>query len=78
MLPSGMATLSGFKHPAFSGMSSSTSVRNTYNTAAMHTAEGALKLFRNCSDVPAKSIFASRAFLLIFIATRMRAPLSSG
>ena len=39
-----MTTSSGFRQPALSGMSSSTSVRNTYSTAAMLTAAGALKL----------------------------------
>ena len=44
MEPVGMMTLSGLRQPALSGMSSSTSMRNTYSTAAMHTARGALKL----------------------------------
>ena len=44
-----MMTFSGFRQPAFSGMSSSTSVRNTYSTAAMHTAVGALKLLVSCA-----------------------------
>jgi hypothetical protein len=44
MQPSGTMTSSGFRQPAFSGMSSSTSVRNRYSTAAIVTAFGALKL----------------------------------
>ena len=56
-----MITSSGFRQPALSGMSSSTSVRNTYSTAAMHTAAGALKLFGSCARVPVKSIVALRA-----------------
>src|SRR5436853_18660 len=58
MQPSGMTTWSGFRHPELSGMSASTSVRNTYSTAAMHTAEGALKLFGSCAAVPEKSSVA--------------------
>jgi hypothetical protein len=52
----GMITFSGFRQPALSGMSSLTSVRNTYSTAAMQTARGALKLFTCCGEVPVKSI----------------------
>ena len=48
MEPGGMMTWSGFRQPALSGMSSSTSVRNTYSTAAMQTAVGALKLLVCC------------------------------
>src|SRR5690349_23618620 len=44
MQASGMRTSSGFRQPALSGMSSPTSVRKTYRTAAIETAEGALKL----------------------------------
>ena len=55
-----MITFSGLRQPAFSGMSSSTSVRNTYSTAAMHTAVGALKLLTCCAEVPVKSISALR------------------
>ena len=76
MLPSGMITLSGFRQPALSGMSSSTSVRNTYSTAAMHTAEGALKLFGSCAEVPVKSMVALRAARSMLILTRITAPLS--
>ena len=45
MQPSGMITCKGLRQPAFKGMSSSTKLRNTYRTAAMQTALGALKLF---------------------------------
>ena len=76
--PSGMMTCSGFRQPAFSGMSSSTSVRKTYSTAAMQTAFGALKLLICCSEVPVKSISALRLFASTRIATLIRAPLSSG
>ena len=73
-----MITSSGFRQPAFSGMSSSTSVRNTYSTAAMHTAVGALKLFSSCAEVPVKSIVAERLPASTRIATLICAPLSSG
>ena len=76
--PSGTITRSGFRQPAFSGMSSPTSVRNTYSTAAMHTAVGALKLLGSCGDVPVKSMTALRAAASTRIATRITAPLSSG
>jgi hypothetical protein len=76
--PSGMITFSGFRQPALSGMSSLTSVRNTYSTAAMHTAVGALKLFSCCGEVPVKSISALRAAASTRIATLICAPLSSG
>jgi hypothetical protein len=59
--PGGMITCSGFRQPAFSGMSSSTSVRNTYSTAAMQTAVGALKLLVCWALVPVKSMVALRA-----------------
>jgi hypothetical protein len=42
-------------------MSSSTSVRKTYSTAAIVTALGALKLLGSCALVPVKSMVASRA-----------------
>ena len=77
--PSGMMTFSGFRQPALSGMSSSTSVRNTYSTAAMQTAVGALKLLVCCAEVPVKSISALRARAASTrIATWICAPLSSG
>src|SRR5690349_6328103 len=76
--PSGMTTLIGFRQPALSGISSSTSVRKTYRTAAIATAVGALKLFSSCGDVPVKSISAERAFASTRIATQILAPLSSG
>src|SRR5688572_11478208 len=69
MEPGGMMTLSGFRQPALSGMSSSTRVRKTYSTAAMHTAVGALKLLLCCGDVPVKSISALRFFASTRIAT---------
>src|SRR5256885_5864616 len=50
----------GLRQPALSGMSSSTSVRNTYSTAAMHTARGALKLLVCWALVPEKSMTALR------------------
>ena len=59
-------------------MSSSTSVRNTYSTAAMHTARGALKLFTCCGEVPVKSISAQRSLVSTRIATWICAPLSRG
>ena len=78
MQPSGIVTASGLRQPALSGMSSSTSVRNTYSTAAMQTADGALKLFGSWDEVPVKSILAFLLSSEIFMETRMRAPLSSG
>ena len=69
MEPSGMMTLSGLRQPALSGMSSSTSVRNTYNTAAIQTAVGALKLLACCAEVPEKSISALRSAVLTRIVT---------
>src|SRR5665647_169594 len=74
----GMMTLSGFRQPALSGMSSSTIVRNTYSTAAMHTAVGALKLLPCCAEVQVKSISALRFCVSTRIATLICAPLSSG
>ncbi|MNM86251.1 hypothetical protein D3C81_983960 [compost metagenome] len=74
--PSGMMTSSGFRQPAFRGMSSSTRLRNTNSTAAMQIDDGALKLFGNCADVPVKSTTAERATLSTLMATLMTAPLS--
>jgi hypothetical protein len=54
----GSVTVSGSIQPEFSGMSSSTSVRNTYSTAAIATELGALKLSGSCADVPVKSMCA--------------------
>ncbi|MNT65160.1 hypothetical protein D3C72_2031200 [compost metagenome] len=76
MEPGGMITVSGFKQPAFSGISSSTRVRNTYSTAAMQTADGALKLFGSWLEVPVKSMTALRAAASTLIATLICAPLS--
>ena len=78
MEPSGMITRSGLRHPALSGMSSSTRVRNTYSTAAMHTARGALKLLGSCALVPPKSITALREATSTCTRTAICAPLSSG
>src|SRR3990167_3954027 len=69
MEPGGIMTCKGFKQPAFSGMSSLTSVRNTYSTAAMHTAVGALKLLLCWGEVPVKSTSALRSLALTRIAT---------
>ncbi|MCY1557208.1 hypothetical protein D9M68_940390 [compost metagenome] len=77
MQPSGTITSMGFRQPALSGMSSSTSVRNTYSTAAMHTADGALKLFSSWPEVPLKSISALRPARSTRTATWICAPLSS-
>ena len=78
MQPPGMTTSIGFRQPALSGMSSSTSMRNTYSTAAMHTAVGALKLLACCGEVPVKSTLALRAAPSMVTATWICAPLSSG
>ena len=59
-------------------MSSSTSVRNTYSTAAIVTALGALKLLGSCALVPLKSMVAARAAVSTVTCTRITAPLSSG
>ena len=71
-----MTICNGLRQPAFIGISSSTSVRNTYSTAALHTAEGALKFVGCCALVPVKSIVASRFAWSIEIATTIFAPLS--
>src|SRR6185436_6808151 len=75
--PGGIVTWIGTRQPAFSGMSSSTSVRNTYSTAAIATDEGALKLLGSCGEVPVKSISAVRASRSTRMATAITAPLSS-
>ena len=67
---------SGFRQPAFIGISSSTSVRNTYSTAARVTGSGALKLSGCCALVPVKSMVAARRWWSMRIATRTTAPLS--
>ena len=77
MQPSGTMISRGFRQPAFSGMSSSTSVRNTYSTAAIVMARGALKLLGNCALVPVKSMRAVRRSVSTLTATQIRAPLSS-
>ena len=76
IVPGGMITLIGFRHPEFSGMSSSTSVRNTYRTAAMATEDGALKLSLSWAEVPVKSTSAVLATRSTRTATRITAPLS--
>src|SRR5476649_107672 len=76
MEPGGMITVKGFKQPALSGISSSTKVRNTYSTAAMQTADGALKLLDSWLDVPVKSMVALRVAASTRIATLICAPLS--
>src|SRR3546814_14147942 len=60
--PSGTMMSSGFRQPAFSGMSSSTMVRNTYSTAATAMALGALQLLSNFPDEPVKSPTPRRAW----------------
>ena len=60
MLPSGMRISIGFRQPAFIGISSSTSVRNTYSTTARLTLRGALKLLGRWAEVPVKSTTAER------------------
>ena len=69
-------SFSGFRQPAFIGISSSTSVRNTYSTAARVTGSGALKLLGSCALVPVKSMVASRRCASMEIATCTTAPLS--
>ena len=56
-----MRTSRGFRQPLLSGMSSATSVRKTYSTAAITTELGALKLPGCCGEVPVKSRTALRA-----------------
>ncbi len=56
--PGGTTMRSGRRQPSLSGMSSSTRVRKTYRTAALTTANGALKLVASCGDVPVKSTVA--------------------
>ena len=76
-LPAGMMILSGFRHPPLSGMSRSTRLRNTYNTAAWATAAGALKLSGDWSEVPVKSTTALRALRSMATRTWMWLPSSS-
>ena len=61
MQSSGITSVMGFRQPAFKGMSSSTRVRKTYNTADLQTAVGALKFVSNWAEVPVKSILAVRS-----------------
>ena len=75
--PGGIVTRSGVRHPAFSGMSSATSVRNTYSTAAIATDEGALAFPADWGEVPVKSISAVRAPRSTRTATSIIAPSSS-
>src|SRR3546814_4714019 len=49
--PSGMMICNGLRQPLLSGISSSTRVRNTYRTAAMHTDEGALRSEEHTSEL---------------------------
>jgi hypothetical protein len=74
--PSGMMTSIGRRQPALSGISSSTSVRNTYNTAACTTAGGALKLLASSALVPVKSTQALRRARSTVTRTAITAPLS--
>ncbi|EWS52550.1 hypothetical protein X551_04663 [Methylibium sp. T29] len=77
--PSGTTTRSGFRQPALSGMSSPTSVRKTYSTAAIVTDFGALKLPSSCwALLPLKSMQALRAVASTLTCTAICAPLSSG
>jgi hypothetical protein len=73
----GMITVSGFRQPALSGMSLSTSVRNTYRTAASATLDGALKLPSSCGLVPVKSMTAVLLSRSTVTLTLILAPLSS-
>ncbi len=56
--PGGTTIRSGRRQPSLSGMSSATRVRKTYRTAAVTTAEGALRLLPSCGEVPVKSMVA--------------------
>ena len=58
--PGGITSSSGSRQPSFSGIGRSMSVRNTYSTAAVHTARGALKLCAPSGEVPVKSTRARR------------------
>ncbi len=70
----GMRISSGRRHPAFSGIGSASSVRNTYSTAAVVTARGALKLSGCCAEVPVKSTQALPALASIVTRTAITAP----
>ncbi len=72
--PDGTMMSSGRRQPSLSGMSSATSVRKTYSTAALTTAEGALKLVASCAEVPLKSMVARRSVRSTRTRTRMTAP----
>ena len=74
--PGGTRSVSGRRHPSFNGKSASTSARNTYSTAAVHTASGALKLPGRCGEVPAKSTTALRLARSTCTATSMALPSS--
>ena len=76
MDPRGTRISSGLRQPSFSGKSASTSARNTYSTAAVQTASGALKFPGCCGDVPAKSTTALRARRSTVTATSIALPSS--
>jgi hypothetical protein len=57
--PAGITMSSGFRQPAFSGISSSTSVRKTYSTAATQTAGEVVRQLPMCREVdPCRTAFA--------------------
>src|SRR5690606_35632002 len=65
----GITILIGLRQPALSGISSFTSVRKTYSTAATAIDAGALKLLVNCADEPVKSTVTDSRSSWIRIAT---------
>ena len=71
-----MTMSSGFRQPAFIGISASTRVRKTYSTAALQTADGALKLVGSWGLVPVKSMLRGRRRRSTAIVTAIFAPLS--
>src|SRR5690606_10278396 len=74
MDPGGTTIVRGRRHPSLRGMSSATRVRKTYRTAALTTANGALKLVDSWADVPVKSTVAERWARSTPTRTRMTAP----
>ena len=67
MLDLGNLIVNGLRQPSFRGIFSSINVRNTYRTAALTTAVGALKLVELSEEVPLKSMIASPFSLSIMI-----------
>lgn len=70
IVPAGMRTSAGARHPAFRGMSMPIRHRRQYKMADLATAGGVLRLCRPSGPVPSKSNIAppSSGFMVIFSA----------